>query len=278
MAMANQIMLVQPKFRELVSYSITASTSDQVQSTQVIEPLGDIVALQFDLSVVLSGTPSGAQPITKAIKRIALTDRNGIVIMDIAGTDLDKLEYWLMGGEYKYTTIPTAGTTTQSVSIKLNLPIKLSEQPAKIQITFAPYTDLATSGATGGTYTLKVRVWYGTALQTLRVYKRSVSLASGDNALGYQLPDGVNTQIFGFVVSSESAINYITFSADGTIDHYAKITLNDLAKIENQVFDSGHITGIFNMFVAPFKTDISKTRFTVNANASATMDIYLIGS
>jgi hypothetical protein len=275
--MPSQIMLVQPKFRELVSYSITASTSDQVQSTQVIEPLGDIVALQFDLSVVLSGTLSAQQPITKAIKRIALTDRNGIVIMDIAGADLDKLEYWLMGGEYKYTTIPNADTTTKSVSIRLNLPIKISEQPAKLQITFAPYSDLA-SGATGGTYTLKVRVWYGVALQTLRVFKRSVSLASGDNALGYQLPDGVNTQIFGFVVSSESAIIHITFSADGTIDHYAKITLNDLAKIEYQVFDSGHITGIFNLFVAPFRTDISKTRFTVNANASATMDIYLIGS
>jgi|GEM_PF-3146384 len=264
------------KTRTLKEYSSIALTaSDVTQSTEIIEPLGDITGIDIDLSLTMVGTLVGAQPMTKAIKRLTITDKSGAPIIDVLGSDIDKL-YQILNSKGHYVSVSNASTSATTYQATLNVPMKVANQPCKVQVVFAPYSDLATSGATGGTATLKLRFWYGAAPYTMRIYKRTLSVASGDNNLGIQLVDGKQTIAMAFTIGTESNINNITFSTDGRVDEYSKMPLQQLTDLEKQQLVSGHTTGLFNMFIDPFVCDISKTKLAVNSAGADTMNMYQV--
>jgi hypothetical protein len=267
--------VVQPKTRIVADYSVSMGTSDLAQSQVIIEPLGDITALEFRITQSTTGTLTGPRPIETAIKSIVVVDRAGKPILDIKGTDLPKLDFWT-NGVGSYNPSVNTSSTPQIKTWVIALPIKLEDQPAKLQVVFAPYTDMASSGATGGSVALRITAWYGVAPYTLRIYKRDLSLSAGDNNLGINLVDGKDILPNGLTldVASEATINHITFSSDGRMDERAKLPLAELIEIERIVYKNGHITGLINLFVAPFRTDISRTKLTINASASTTVTVW----
>jgi hypothetical protein len=270
-------LAVQPIVRTLAEYSEAMGTSDNVKSQVIIEPRGDIVALSFRLTQSTSGSLSGARTIDNAIKSISLVDREGKPIFDIKGTDLPKLDFWT-NGVGSYNPAPVTSATPQTRTWVLAIGVKLQDQPAKLQVVFAPYSDMASSGATGGNVALRIDVWYGVATHTTRVYKREKALSVGDNALGVELVDGKNLIGLFLEFVNESNINHITFSADGSIDNRAKQILAQLAELERIVYRSGHITNLYNLFVAPFRTDITKTKLTINASSATSVVIWHIAT
>ncbi len=270
--------LVQPQTATLKQYSSVAlTTGSQVQSTEIVNPKGDVTALDFELSVTSVGTLSSPTPVTSAIQNLSVIDKNGKTILNVLGTDLPKIALWL-SPDGAYVSPGNNATSAVTWNVVIPIAIKLADQPAKVQVTFAPYSALASSGATGGTISLTLNMWYGSASYTTRIYKRTLTLNSGDNAFGYQLVDGINTQIMGFTIGTEGNMNNISFSNNGNIYQYNRLLPQQIINLENEVYRDQHQTGIFNMFVAPFVYDISKSVFSVNAGSSDTLNVFQIGS
>lgn len=269
------------KARTIKEYSAVAlSTSDQTQNTENIIPLNDISEVDLELTVGGAGTPTSPQSILKAIKRFNIVDAQGTNVIDVAGTDLDKIYQVLTSLNYggqrgHYVTIPTYTNANQTIAMTLPLPIKLENQPAKLQITLAPYSDLA-SGLTGGTVTLKVRTWYGAIQTGIRVYKKTVSIVSGDNSLGINLVNMKDTVAMALTVGTESNINNVSFSTDGQMDDYSKMPLQFFIDQEKQELVSGHTTGLVNLFVDRFVSNITMTRLDINAAGSDTVNVYQV--
>lgn len=271
--------VIQNKSRTLVQYSSVSLTDNaQVQSTQIIPTVADVTGIDWDLTVNAAGTLTGAKTVENAIQRMVISDRNGKPVMDVAGTDLPFLAM-LLSPSGSYSTPDTATDATDKYYRDvLGITAILANQPLSLQVTFAPYSALATSGATGATVDLTVNVWCGSNLgnKTTRIYKRTVSVESGDNFEGINLVNGVPTSILAFTIGTESNLNSVTFSSDGSIDDLSKILPQQIINLENDVYRDQHQTGKFNLFVSPFVVQTQNTRLDFNAAGSDTVSIYQI--
>ncbi len=271
--------VIQNKSRTLVQYSSVSLTDNaQVQSTQIIPTVADVTGIDLDLTVNTAGTLTGAKSVDNAIQRIVISDRNGKPIMDVAGTDLPFLAM-LLSPRGSYSTPETATQDTDKYYRDvLGITAILANQPLSLQVTFAPYTALATSGSTGATVDLTINIWYGSNLgnKTTRIYKRTVSVGSGDNFEGVNLVNGVLTNTLAFTIGSESNLNSVTFSSDGSVDDLSKILPQQLINLENDVYRDQHQTGKFNLFVTPFVVQTQNSRLDFNAAGSDNISIYQI--
>ncbi len=259
------------------SVSLTAST--QTQTQVVIDPsFGDVVGLAVNLNVEAAGTLTSPTPVTRAISQFVVTDNQGKTLFQLQGRDLDKVAF-LLSPSGTYTS---AGNNSSSAYVYWDavIPINISvkHQPAKAIVTFAPYSALASSGATGGTLNLSVDVVYGSSNGfTNAINVAQVTLSSGTNSYSSQLAN-MNTTLFGFSVGTESNINYVNFSPDGKVDVYSSQTLQTFIDLDNEFTQSGHETGIFNLYVGPFAYNTASSRFVVNGAGSDTIYVYQIGS
>lgn len=257
--------------------SVSLTTSSQTQSTEIVQPLGDIIGFQWDLTAVATGTLSSANTLLSAIESVVITDGQGRTLFDGVGEDLARVGLWVSKGG-KYVTPATISTTSQSWTAQINFPVKLADQNVKVQVTFAPYSDLASSGATGGTVSLTLRAIYGVLrdkAQTMRMYKSTQSVSSGDNSLGSQLPTVSNVNAMAFTVGTEGNITDISLSYDGSVTDISKVGVNYLKDAENDIYISGHQTGMFEFPITPFDVDASKTQLNFNMSSSDTIVIYL---
>lgn len=277
--MGNKV--IQNKSRTLIQYSsVSLSANAQVQSTQVLPTLADVIGIDWDLKVNTAGTLTGAKTVENAVQRMVISDKNGKPVMDVAGTDLPFLSL-LLSPSGSYSTPDTATESTDKYYRDvLGITAVLSDQPLSLQITFAPYSALATSGATGATIDLTMNVWYGSNLgnETTRIYKRTISVVSGDNFEGVNLVNGVNTKILAFKIGTESNLNSVSFSSDGNIDDLSKILPQQVINLENDAYRDQHQTGMFNLFVNPFAVETQNTRLDFNAAGSDTVNIYQIAN
>lgn len=257
--------------------SVSLTTSSQTQSTEIVQPLGDIIGFQWDLTAVATGTLSSANTLLSAIESVVITDGQGRTLFDGVGEDLARVGLWVSKGG-KYVTPAAISTTSQSWTAQINFPVKLADQNVKVQVTFAPYSDLASSGATGGTVSLTLRAIYGVLrdkAQTMRMYKSTQSVSSGDNSLGSQLPTVSNVNAMAFTVGTEGNITDISLSYDGSVTDISKVGVNYLKDAENDIYISGHQTGMFEFPITPFDVDASKTQLNFNMSSSDTIVIYL---
>lgn len=271
--------IIQNKTRTLLQYSsVSLSANTQVQTAVIIPTLADVTGIDWDLKVNVAGTLTGAKTVEKAIQRMVISDRNGRPIMDVAGVDLPLLSL-LLSPSGSYSTPETATESTDKYYRDvLGITAVLANQPLTMQITFAPYSALATSGATGATVDLTMNVWYGSNLenQTTRIHKRTMSVVEGDNFIGKNLVNGVNTGIMAFKIGTVSNLNSISFSSDGNIDDFSRLLPQQLINLENDVYRDGHQSGIYNLFVTPFKVATQNTRLDFNIAGSDIIDIYQI--
>ncbi len=273
--MGNEV--IQNKSRTLVQYaSVSLTAGNQTKNTVVIPTTADIIGLDWDLKVTAAGTLVGAKTVEKSIQRIVLSDKNGKEILDCAGEDLPKLSMWL-SPKGSYDTPETAtDATAKYYQDVLEIKAALANQPISMQVTFAPYSALADSGCTGATVDLTLNAWYGSNLEneTTRIYKRSVSVVSGDNAMGMHLVNGKNTKMLTFSIGTESNLNSIDFSSDGSMTDLSNLLPQMLKNLENDEYRDEHQTGMFNLFVTPFKADTTNTGLNFNCAGSDTINIY----
>lgn len=262
-----------------MNYSSVAYTaSTQTQTQVVIDPsFGDVSGFAFNLTSTATGTLSSPTPVTRAISQIVVTDNQGKTLLQLQGRDLDKIAF-LLSPQGEYTTASNNSNSPVSWNAILPVNIATKHQPAKVQVTFAPYSALASSGATGGTLSLSVDVVYApTNGLTHQINVVQLALASGSNTYSSSLAN-LNTLQLGFAVGTESNINYLNFSPDGKVDVYSSQTLQSFIDLDNALMRDGHQTGIFNLWVSPFNYSTSSSRFVVNGAGSDTIYVYQIGS
>lgn len=265
--------------RNLANYSSVALTNSAQPQTQiVIDPsYGDVVGFTFDLSVATTGTLVSPTKVTRAISQVVIVDRNGNTLMQLEGKDLDKIAY-LMSGRGNYTSPSDNSNSAVAWNSVIPFNIAMKDQPAKAIITFASYSSLASSGATGATLNLKVEVLYGNSKGiTNFISVAQLNLTSGTNTYSSSLANMKKVVKMGFSVGSESNINHLNFSPDGKVDVYNSQTLQALKDLDDEFKDEGHPSGIIDLYTGVFEYSTASSRFVINGAGSDTISVYQIG-
>lgn len=260
--------------QSLSSISMGASASPQAEID--IPNYGDVIALELILTQLTTGTLVGPVPMERAIQQISIKDKSGKPIWSsIRGRDLKIFDRLLNVGNNR--AVPNTSNSSQTYRWFIPCDIEQKDQVARLQATIAAFSDMATSGATGGTVTLDVIAWYQDQTQiafTTRFMRISQSIVSGLNRFGPNLPKNITIQHLLFAVGTEANITDITFSEDGNAE-LQEVRPSDLTGIDAVRLTDGHVTGEFSLFNSPFvATD--KTILDVDGAGSDTVEWYLI--
>jgi len=257
----------------LSSISMSASASPQAEID--IPTYGDILGFEVVLTQLTAGTLTDANSVDYAIQGIAIKDRSGRPILSkIRGKDLPQLDRMLNIGRSR--TVPDTANSANTHRFFLPCNIEKKDQTSRLQLTLAPYSDMAT-GATGGTVSIDVIAWYvdqSNIDTTQRIFRISQSIDSGLKRFGPSLPKGVVIQHLLFKVGTESNITDITFSADGKAE-LQDVRPTDLQAIEDVRLSDGHVTGQFTMLNTPF-VSTDRTILDVTGAGSDTIEWFII--
>lgn len=258
------------------SKTVTLTTAEQNQSELVLPVFGDIAGFLVDISVSVTGTLSTAKTIEKAIKNLVVKDKSGnTLLQNIRGEDLIFIERYRTKGRTR--TIPTASASAGVESFFIPLNIEKANQEAKVQISIAPYSDMATSGATGGSITYSIYALYYESTEkvgTEQIRRISKTVAVGSNSFGIDLPKGLWINNILFKVTTEANYTDIRFSGDGNKE-LDNVKLRYLVGHDNALLISGHVTGEFSLYNAPFYSTPAVI-FDVNAGTADAMQIFTI--
>jgi len=257
--------------------SVTMSASEQAQNEVTIPAYGDIYGLVINITQNTTGTLTGAKTIEKAIKGVSLKTKSGeLVLQSIRGQDLLFLERYLNKGISR--TIPTASGTDASETFFIPINVEKADQEAKFQMVVAPYSDMATSGATAGSLAYSVNVLYYDQTEnvsTQKIQRTTKAVVSGTNTFGIDLPKRVTINYLLFKVTTEGNLTSIRFTADGKKE-LDGVTVAYLKALDQASLVSGHISGEFSLYNAPFYCDVP-TAFDVVASSTDTMEIFTVG-
>lgn len=255
--------------------NISLTTSTNPQSQTDIPVRGDMVALQVKVTASATGTLTGANAIVNALDSVNIVDRaNRPILSKIRGSDLPFMSRYLNIGRSRTPATISGSSQTHSVLIPLN--IEIEAMPARIQAVLAPYSALASSGATGGSVSLEFIAYYAdesTLNTTDRIARLTQSIGSGTNRFAPNLPKGEVISDLLFKIGSESNINNVDFSADGRSE-LSRITPDDLSLIDDERLVSGHVTGEFSLYATPFVSD-TLTILDVQGSGSDTLEWFV---
>lgn len=256
------------RVRQIVSEPKTLSTASQEGSDYEISNLGDVVGLRVSVNVVATGTLTGAQKLRAAIKEIKLKDKAGRTIWDgIGGGDLNFLQH-LTNAAGKKITETDVSTTAATDIYEIPVSIDVKDLPAKVHVTYNPYSSLATSGATGGSATVEIAAYHrdGTTTSTFRCKKITKDLASGTNNLTADLPRGVIVNKIG-LNATESSLTSVVVSSDGGEEIDMKTA--DITAFLDGMRADAHISNYNIVPCAPFtSTDRAVFKITTSASIS----------
>jgi len=274
------IVLSEGKFRKvnvLSLSSIAMGTGVSPQTEVDIPAYGDLVGLQLVLTQTTAGTLTGAKTLDYAIDGLAVKDKSGRPIWQrIRGVDLAFLERYL-SGKGRSRTVPTTSGSSQTHSYYIPTNIEFKDMVARIQVSLAAYSAMATSGATGGTVSLDVIAYYvdkSNAQFTQRIQRTTQTIGAGTYRLGPILPKQVAIQHLLFKVGTESNITSLLFSSDGR-QELDDITPTQLANMDDVVQTSGHVTGQFSLYNSPFVSD-TKTIFDIQGAGSDSVELFIV--
>jgi len=264
------------KTKQIFSKSGSLSASTQPLNEQVISNHGDIIALEFVLRTTVTGKLTNAKTMDHAIEQLQLKDKTGRFIMSkIRGIDLYMLERILNLGNTK--TIPVASSSQKEERFVIPINIERKDQFATLQTNIAPFSALADSGATGGTYTLEVSAWYvdqSDLGSTQRISRFTQSMGAGDNVVTPFLPKNVLVTALLFKVGTETNLDFINFSSDGTLE-LDSVQPSRYVGLDNARLTGKHVTGEFDLYVTPFlSTD--NTQYSIQANAVDVVEHFVV--
>jgi hypothetical protein len=266
------------KFKNAVvdNKTVTLNTSSQAQNEILIPNFGDIYAVSVTFSALATGTLSSASTLEKAINQLIVKDKSGVQLMqNIRGQDLLMLERFRNNGINR--TIATISGSAQTETFFIPLNIEQKHQEAKIQLIASPYSDLATSGCTGGTLVYSLNIWYydqTEAIQTEKIQRITKSANIGVNSFGVDLPKGIVINNIYFTTTTESYLTNIRFTGDGNKEMDA-LTPEMLKAIDNARQVSGHVTNNFCLYNMPFVSTPSTNLDFTNGTAD-TIQLFVV--
>lgn len=238
--------------------SISMSTSSAPQSEVDIPNQGDLIGLNIELTQSTTGTLTGANTIDYAIENIAIKDRFGNPIwQNVRGRDLNEIEglsSFFVNAKGIFTSVATTSSTAGTRRYHIPFRIDRAMFPCKIQTTLAPYSAMATSGATAGSVSVRVDGIYKDESAndtTDRILRISQSIVSGTNRFGPNLPKGRVISHLAVQAGTESNISKITMSRDGSLE-IADYTSAVWTPLDQDLFNSGHQSGLVNLYNSPF--------------------------
>jgi len=249
--------------------SVTLSTTPTPVPMKPLPVLGHVIGLKISVTASASGTLSSPAPLTAAIQSFNLKDagQRDILPATIAGSDLVNLEY-LLNPKGIAVSVPNVSNSSQTFSFILYLPVAVTAQPAFLSLVLAPYSALASSGATGGSAEVAV-AWVvedrmASQQTTARVFTFAPSLVAGANSLAFYLDRSKRTTLISAVIPDASFSN-VTFRS-ATETEIQNATEADLAAIDNSVTNSGHQSGLQVFRISPFVAS-DATYFVVTTSA-----------
>ena len=258
--------------------NVSLTAAPQTQSTKSPLIYGTITALTIENTTNATGTLSTAQAISNIIQDLVIEDSSNNQICDLAGVDIPYLAFALSNhGVFTASATATAGTN-ETDNYVLNWTIALKDQPVYIKLTLAPYSVLASSGATGGTADVKISAWYEDNPQapvssspTFRLSRFDQGIANGTTTLNNYLGQGLSTTHLMARVTdnTESAFTSVTIRATAQTQIESQ-TLAELTSQDTNAFQSGHQTGFFVFPVSPFVPS-GATVYQVVGSASKTL-------
>lgn len=267
------------KWKSIVLDTITKTLTDNagVMGEVEIKNKGGLMALGLVVTQSTTGTLVTPNPIDRALQLVSLKDSaTNPIFSSIRGQDLAVLEH--MFGQFGVNTaVPDTANSANKRKYILPVSIKREHLTAKLQITVAPYSAMAASGATGGSVTVKVIGIYGDGMEpekTTRYFRAEQEIASGTKSFGNKLTKQRLVSDGGLVgvVTTESNITSITFSADGGEELQA-MTMDDFAAHETQTRVSGHVTGRFKI---PHMAFVPTEETVLDVDAAGTDTIHWI--
>ena len=238
--------------------SIAMSASSAPQSEVDIPNQGDVIGLNFELTQSTTGTLTGANTLDFSIENISVKDKFGNPIwQNVRGRDLNEIEgltSFYVNGKGIFTSVATTSGSSQTRRYHVPFRIDRAMFPCKIQITVAPFGSMATSGATGGTVSLRVDAVYkdeSANNTTDRILRLSQAIVSGTNRFGPNLPKGRVISHMAVQAGTESNVSKITFSRDGSFE-ISDFTSAVWTALDQDLFNSGHQSGLINLYNSPY--------------------------
>lgn len=260
------------KSRQLFSDTKTLTTANQDGSQVEIPNLGDVAGIKISITASATGTLTTPTKLSAIIRELAVVDKKGEPIFQgVAGSDFNMLHYLtnLAGTKITETDFSNSAATD---TYMLQMSIDSNDLPAKIKFGYNPYSSAAASGATGGSVTVDVEVFYrdGTTDKTYRCYKQSLSMVSGTNEIGSYLNRKRIVSKIG-VGFTEANLTSVLVSADGSEELNLKTAA--LQSYVDTARAAAHISGKLLLPCAPFlATD--KSRLSVVTSSTGTLDLY----
>lgn len=257
------------------SGSITMTANLQPQREVTVEAYGDIRAFIIEITQSTTGSLTTASKRSYAVDSININDKTGVPIWSgVRGRDLAMLHlYGNNGNSISETdTSSSSGTDTYYVPFRVDL----SAQPAKMVVNIAPYSDMAASGATGGTVQVAISAVYDDSSEdnsVERIHRIQKSLSSGTNSYGPDLLRGRKVFQTYFKVGTESNLTNVSFSSDGRVE-LDQFTRGQIIGFENAALIDGHQTGIFQLYHTPYAVS-EKSRLDFQGGGSDTVQLFL---
>ncbi|MDD5340184.1 MAG: hypothetical protein PHV13_02955 [Candidatus ainarchaeum sp.] len=260
--------------KSIMAETKALSAAQQNGTAIEIPNLGDLVGFSVQLSVTAAGTLSSAQTINRAIAEIRILTRSGKNIsQSINGTDLNLLQYLSSRYGKSESWASAVQNTAETNQFVLQWSVDSKDLPAKIQVVYAPYSVLATSGCTGASVTFTVTGMYrdGSTDVTEGVTKTTVSLAIGTNSIASYLPRGKRITAIALGLT-EAYLTEAVFSAAGGEEH--DLLTADLQQYLDTARGAAHISGYLLLPVTPFVASDRTVLKLINGTAD-TLSLYV---
>lgn len=270
--------LQQLRTRQLATASFTLSTANQDYQDIEIPQIGDLVGIKLSVTATATGTLTGANKLISVLRDVSLRDKTGEPITQgISGGDLNYLLY-VSNNSGKKLTETTISSSSATDTYNLQLSVDKTDLPAKLRIGANPYSAAATSGATGGTLSVDIEVFYRdeAVSSTQRVYKQTTSLVSGTNEIGQVLNRQrvIHKVGLGF---SESNLTSVLISSDGS--EQLNMKTSGLTSFMEGARADAKITDKLLIPCTPFLAkDISRLQIVTSGSGNADIYQFLIDS
>lgn len=261
--------------------SLAMSAASSPQTEVDVPNFGDLIGLNIELTQISTGTLVTPNTIDFAIESMSIKDRLGNPIwQNIRGRDLNEFE--LLNGFYvnnKGINTAVATSSTSSATRRYHIPFRIdgAMYPVKFQMTIAPFSAMAASGTTGGTVSVRVSAIYRNESAndvTDRLLRLTQAVVSGTNRFAPNLPKGRLINHLAFSIGTESNLTRVTFSSDGSAE-ISDFTISEAVALDQNLFNSGHVTGIINIYNSPFvSTDV--TIYDIEASGSDTLQHLIV--
>lgn len=261
--------------------SIALSASASPQSEVDIPIQGDLVGVIVELTASATGTLTTPGTIDNALQSINIKDRFGNPIwQSIRGIDLNEFEFlqsWNVNQRGINTAVATTSGSSQTRRYWIPFRIDTAMFPCKLNMTLAPFSAMAASGATGGTVSVIVTgVFKDNAANnyTDRFVRLTQTIVSGTNRFAPNLPKGRIINNLAFTVGTESNVSNVTFSRDGSLE-LSQVTVGQLTALDQDLFISGHVTGVENLYNSAFLST-ENTQLDVEGAGSDTLQWLIV--